>query len=64
MTDLNPKGEFVTDWKPVVIAGFACRCGSFNIDYRNWESDCGGYEDTCYRCNACGQRWWVDGPDA
>lgn len=34
------------------------------VVYREWESDCGGYEDQEYRCLACGCIWWVEGPDS
>lgn len=34
------------------------------VEYRCWESDCGGYDDYKHRCTKCGNTWWVDGPDA
>lgn len=54
------------DWKPVEDPKVPCRkCGvAGHIEYREWESSCGGYEDYKYRCAACGQNWWVEGADA
>jgi DNA-directed RNA polymerase subunit RPC12/RpoP len=54
-------GTFTSDWKPV---GSRCRHCDGAVMMRVWESDCGGYEDHQYRCEACGVRWWVEGPDA
>lgn len=34
------------------------------IIYKVWESSCGGYEDTKYRCSKCNYSWWVDGIDS
>ena len=43
----------------------ACRyCGELQVTYAIWDSDCGGYEDIHYRCQACRRGWWVDGPDS
>ena len=42
-----------------------CRkCGKAELSYREWESNCGGYEDYQYTCRACGHSWWVDGIDS
>lgn len=57
-------GKFVSNSLPTDNPKFKCRCGSNDITFRLWESDCGGYDDTCYKCNACGKIWWVEGPDA
>lgn len=56
-------GEFKNDWKPVVMAGFTCRKCNGLLEYRNWESSCGGYDDTNYRCTGCGHSWWVESSD-
>jgi hypothetical protein len=37
-------------------------CGA-KVQYRSWESSCGGYEDYQYRC-ASGHMWWIDGIDS
>lgn len=58
---------FVGDWMPTKDEnpGFKCRkCGSDEVEYREWESSCGGYEDYKYRCNGCAREWWVEGSDA
>lgn len=34
------------------------------VVFKVWESDCGGYEDTHYKCTNCHKEWWIDGPDA
>lgn len=53
------------DWKPTGSEAPCRKCGAVgHIDYRMWESSCGGYEDVHYRCTACGQDWWVEGADA
>lgn len=38
-------------------------CGGV-VRWREWESSCGGYVDYQYRCEKCGKRWWIDGPDS
>jgi DNA-directed RNA polymerase subunit M/transcription elongation factor TFIIS len=61
------EGTFDGDWRPTRAENpdFRCRtCGSDDVWYRTWESDCGGYVDTKYRCRHCGRTWWVEGPDA
>lgn len=54
-----------SDWKPI-SSNVPCRkCNvAGQIEYREWESSCGGYEDIHYRCNACGNDWWIEGADA
>lgn len=54
------------DWQPVPNKTIPCRkCGAAGqIEYREWESSCGGYEDYHYRCGACGNDWWIEGADA
>lgn len=57
------EGVFREVWKP--CSGFTCRkCGQARVEYRVWDSNCGGYEDTQYRCLACGRTWWVESADA
>ena len=56
--DTNPTGSYSTDWKPTKLENpnFKCRrCQSDDVWYRNWESDCGGYEDTKYECRKIGR---------
>ncbi len=57
---------FTSDWKPSERPEVPCHnCGEpGQIEWREWESSCGGYEDYQHRCNACGHTWWVEGPDA
>lgn len=58
---------YTTDWKPTKAQNpsFVCHeCKSGEVEYRDWESSCGGYDDTHYRCKDCGHSWWVEGPDA
>ena len=57
------KGTFQGGWKSV-RNGYKCSCGSSNIKKKEWESSCGGYEDTKYECSDCNKVWWVDGPDS
>ena len=68
MTHTGPvPGDFTSDWKPTApeAPAFKCRsCGSGDVWYRRWASDCGGYDDTLYHCRACNREWWVEGPDA
>ena len=54
------------DWKPVERSEVPCRKSdeAGGIEYREWESSCGGYEDYHYRCTKCGADWWVEGADA
>lgn len=54
------------DWHFVETAHIPCRkCNvAGQIEYREWESSCGGYEDYHYRCKACGGDWWIEGADA
>lgn len=40
------------------------KCKESAVTMRTWESNCGGYEDDKYTCDACGYYWWVEGPDA
>ena len=53
------------DWQPVP-GDYRCRhCNEVGrVEFREWESSCGGYEDYHYRCTACGDDWWVEGADA
>ena len=57
---------YETDWLPVDNAAVPCRkCGEAGgVEYREWESSCGGYEDCHYRCTKCGNDWWIEGADA
>ena len=68
MTHTGPvPGKYTTEWKLVIEEDAAFRCGycaSPTVEYREWESDDGAYEDKQYRCNACGRKWWVEGADA
>lgn len=59
-------GTFSSDEKPTAPENprFLCRCGSNQVYYRVWNSDCGGFRDVKYRCAACGRVWWVEGPDS
>ncbi len=54
------------DWVPVENGEVPCRkCGQAgHVEYREWESSCGGYEDYHYRCTTCKKDWWVEGADA
>lgn len=58
--------SYSTEWTPVARAEVPCRkCGvAGKIEFREWKSSCGGYEDLHYRCNACAATWWVEGADA
>lgn len=58
--------SFTTEWKPVANPDVPCRrCKEAGgIEYREWESSCGGFEDYNYHCTKCGADWWIDGPDA
>lgn len=55
-------GDF-SDW--MLCQATKCRkCGSQDVEYREWDSSCGGYTDYNYRCLYCGYSWWVDGIDS
>ena len=42
-----------------------CRhCHAFAVTVRQWDSNCGGYEDYKYTCGACGHVWWIEGIDS
>jgi len=58
--------SFTTEWKPEEDTSYACyKCGTVGqVEYRIWESSCGGYDDYKFRCNHCQETWWVEGPDA
>lgn len=61
------RGEYTADWRPTKATNpsFVCRvCGSDDVWFRSWESSCGGYDDTHYKCRGCQREWWVEGPDA
>lgn len=60
------EGAFSLGWKPTAPENpeFRCSCGSNQVSYRIWNSDCGGFEDVLYHCRSCGRTWWVEGPDA
>lgn len=68
MTHTGPMSDSEGDfgvWKPIVMADFKCRkCSGHNINYRSWDSSCGGYEDQQFKCLDCNHTWWVEGPDA
>lgn len=53
---------YVGQWKP--DEGGCKYCGEEGtIQYIEWESSCGGYEDFKYRCINCEKTWWIDGAD-
>lgn len=54
-------GDFA-EWKRVEIS--CPKCEAEYVVARTWESKCGGYEDTQFKCAGCGRVWWVDGPDS
>lgn len=53
-------------WTPVKNDSFSCpKCQTKGqIEYREWESSCGGYEDLKYHCKSCDHMWWVEGSDS
>ena len=58
---------YTMEWERAEIknARFKCpQCGGKSIEYRVWESSCGGYDDLNYRCVDCGKEWWVESSDA
>lgn len=58
---------YTTEWQPTKLEdrNFVCRnCGSYDVEYREWESSDGGHEDTHYSCNNCKFEWWVEGTDS
>jgi DNA-directed RNA polymerase subunit M/transcription elongation factor TFIIS len=61
------EGQFQADWKPTKAESphFKCRkCGSDDVWYRIWDSDCGGFEDAQYECHCCGYKWWCESSDS
>lgn len=64
---INPVKEsdgVSSPWKPVENPNFKCRCGSNQVEYMIWESNCGGYEDEKFHCKTCNKTWWVEGADS
>ena len=64
---MRPEGAYVTDWKPTKAedSDYRCiKCGSDEVEYREWESTDGAFEDFHYRCKVCGREWWAEGADA
>lgn len=64
---MRTDGAYVTDWKPTKAedSDYRCiKCGSDEVEYREWESTDGAFEDFHYRCKACGREWWAEGADA
>jgi DNA-directed RNA polymerase subunit RPC12/RpoP len=59
-------GKYTTNWVEARITNpnFKCKCGSKNIMFREWESSCGGFEDTQYKCMTCNYQWWVESSDS
>lgn len=60
---------YTTEWQLAVRPdGKPLPCRTRNctgaVEFIEWESPCGGFEDTRYRCTACGNSWWVEGADA
>lgn len=63
--DVTPQGRFTNKWLPLPHPVPCRHCGIVGwVYYRNWESNCGGYDDAKFECGACGEVWWVEGPDA
>jgi transposase-like protein len=57
----DDEGKF-EKWKETKTS---CRyCNSPHVQYRIWESSCGGYEDYQYKCAECQRVWWIDGIDS
>jgi hypothetical protein len=57
----DSEGAFA-HWQPSTQP---CRhCNSPHVQFRVWESSCGGYEDYQYKCAECQRVWWVDGIDS
>lgn len=59
--------SYTSGWKPTKAENpnFTCRkCASVEVEYREWESSDGAYEDYHYRCKSCGRDWWIEGADA
>jgi len=54
-------GKF-SEWK--MCYSTKCNCGSEDVQCRLWESNCGGYTDSEYKCNKCKRIWWIDGSDS
>lgn len=59
-------GKYCAGWQSTtpINPNFKCKCGSNDVEYRDWQSNCGGFEDTHYRCKTCGHSWWVESADA
>jgi transposase-like protein len=55
------EGTFENNWKDSIIK--CPKCGG-DVQYRMWESSCGGYEDAKFKCKKCSYIWWVDGSDS
>jgi hypothetical protein len=59
----NPEEGTFHDWHTSERACPLCgRAGGHR--WRFWESDDAGFEDEQHECQCCGERWWIDGPDA
>jgi DNA-directed RNA polymerase subunit M/transcription elongation factor TFIIS len=66
MTHAGPMPDSAGDFGPWESPmDMTCpECGQDGVNFRRWESHCGGYEDRQYRCFSCEHTWWVDGPDS
>jgi transposase-like protein len=56
---LENSGGKISEWKK-----FECPCnycGSKEVYYKLWNSDCGKYEDEYYECRGCKKTWMVVG---
>lgn len=64
----DSEGEF-QQWKDAgrscghLIPASGLPCGH-PVEFRVWESSCGGWEDYQYRCRGGGHTWWVEGIDS
>jgi RecJ-like exonuclease len=61
-------GVFRDDWQPAIKDGQPWPCPKCRVagqvTFKVWDSNCGGYEDIKYRCEACGKTWWVESSDS
>lgn len=56
---------YTSEWKPIVMTGLVCRkCKGPHLEYRDWESSDGAYEDQQFKCLDCGYSFWVEGIDS
>lgn len=57
--------SYTSEWKPTLSVFHCCAfCDSNQIEYREWESSDGAYDDIHYKCLTCKKEWWSESADS